>query len=424
MYRLIGGILLVAGTAIGAGMLALPIVTGFAGFWPTMALFLLYWLYMTFTACLILEAGCWMEAQSNLITMAAQTLGKGGKWFSWIVYLFLLYTLTTAYLAGAGPIFLDGIASFTGWKLPTWTHPFPILILFSLFVYQGARSVDYANRFLMLGLILSYLLIVVLLTPHVDRRLLEQVDWKSLWIAVPIVSTSFGFHIIIPTLIDYFGRDVKRLKWAILVGSALPLLVYVSWEFLTLGIIPLQGALGLMEGYEHGIDGATLLSLFLGKTELSWLVRLFSLFAILTSFLGVSLSLRDFLADGLGIPKTSKGRLFLYFLTFAPPLVITLTDPRAFLDALEYAGVFGVVALLGLLPVLMVWRGRYTQERTGSFRVPGGRWALGIACAISLIVIGLEIANKTGFIYNREQTTETTVLDRRGDERTTADLNR
>ena len=32
--RLIGGILLVAGTAIGAGMLALPVSTSFGGFIP------------------------------------------------------------------------------------------------------------------------------------------------------------------------------------------------------------------------------------------------------------------------------------------------------------------------------------------------------------------------------------------------------
>ena len=55
IYRLIGGILLVAGTTIGAGMLALPVVTGFVGFWPSLALFFVYWLYMTFTAFLMFE---------------------------------------------------------------------------------------------------------------------------------------------------------------------------------------------------------------------------------------------------------------------------------------------------------------------------------------------------------------------------------
>lgn len=397
-HRLLGGILLVSGTTIGAGMLALPIVTGFAGFWPSIFLFVIYWLYMTFTAFLMLEVNLWMDKETNLITMANHTLGYGGKIFSWIVYLFLLYTLTTAYLAGGGPIFLDGIQALTGWEPPSWFSPFPLLIIFSFFVYQGPHSVDYVNRLLMIGLIVSYLLIVVFLTPYVNHFELERSNWSAIWVGVSIVSTSFGFHIIIPTLTDYLKRDVKQLKWVILIGSALPLIIYMSWEFLTLGIIPLQGTNGLIEGYQQGLDGATVLGSFLGKSELSVLARLFSLFAIVTSFLGVSLSLRDFLADGLKIQKTDKGRIILYLLTFLPPLVITLIDPRAFLNALEYAGAFGVVTLLGLFPVLMIWKGRYRQNREGPFRVPGGRWVLGLVFLVSLSVMMLEVANRTGFL--------------------------
>lgn len=398
IHRLIGGILLVAGTTIGAGMLALPIVTGFAGFWPSMALFIIYWFYMTFTAFLMLEVNLWMGEHTNLVTMAKRTLGRGGQVFSWLVYLFLLYTLTTAYLAGGGPIFIEALETMTGWKAPAWMNPFPLLILFGFFVYQGARSVDYVNRLLMLGLVVAYFLMIVFLAPHVQGSLLEHYHWNAVWIAVSIVSTSFGFHIIIPTLTDYLHRDIKQLRLVLVIGSLIPLLVYISWELLTLGIIPLQGQLGLSEGFQKGVDGATLLGMYLGKTELSLLARLFSLFAIVTSFLGVSLSLRDFLADGLRIQKTPKGRFILYLLTFVPPLMITLIDPRAFLNALEYAGAFGVVTLLGLLPVLMVWRGRYVQHQTGEFRTPGGKWALIIAFMISIGVISLEIANKTGYL--------------------------
>lgn len=404
-HRVLGGILMVSGTTIGAGMLALPIVTGFAGFWPSLALFIVYWVYMTFTALLMLEANLWMEENTNLITIAKRTLGKGGEIVSWIVYLFLLYTLTTAYLAGSGPIFFEWIEVMTGWSVPTWITPFPLLILFGFFVYQGARSVDYVNRVLMLGLAISYVLMIYFLTPHVDLALLKNANFSLIWVAVSIVSTSFGFHIIIPTLTDYLHRDVKQLKRVLMIGSVIPLIIYISWEFLTLGIIPLEGPHSLAEGYQKGLDGATLLGLYLGNSDLSLLATFFSFFAIVTSFLGVSLSLRDFLADGLKIEKTSKGRLVLYLLTFVPPLVITLIDPRAFLDALEFAGAFGVVVLLGLFPVLMVWRGRYVQHRKGPYHAPGGKLALAFALGLSILVIGLEIANRSGILKITNQQT-------------------
>jgi tyrosine-specific transport protein len=237
---------------------------------------------------------------------------------------------------------------------------------------------------------------IIVLTPHVNQGLLFHIDWKYAWIGVSVVATSFGFHIIIPSLVSYMNRDVKKLKWAILIGGAIPLVVYILWEYLTLGIIPIEGEHGIRQGFLLGSNGANLLTAFLGHSAISMIARFFSFFAIVTSFLGVSLSLSDFLADGFRIEKTRTGRSLLYVLTFVPPLLITFADPRAFLSALEYAGAFGVVTLLGLLPALMVWSGRYCKhlDTHAVFRAPGGKTALILAIALSLAVIGLEVAIK------------------------------
>lgn len=396
--KLIGGVLLVSGTTIGAGMLALPVVTGMAGFMPSILLFVAYWAYMTFTAFLMLEVTLWMGTCTNLVTMAKRTLGPVGEAVSWITYLFLLYSLTTAYIAGSGPIVIDFVASLTGYTMPSWLGAIPLLVIFGYFVYKGTKSVDYVNRLLMAGLVIAYCAMVVFLTPHVEPKLLAHTDWKYLLMAVSIVATSFGFHIIIPSLSSYLDRNIPLLRKTILIGSAIPLVVYIIWEFLALGIIPLQGEYGVINGYGQGANGVHLLTGILGHSTIAMIARFFSFFAIVTSFLGVSLSLTDFLADGFKIKKSRWGRSWLYVLTFAPPLVITLIDPRAFLSALEYAGAFGVVILLGLLPALMVWWGRYYKHYDSAFRAPGGKVALALTMFLSLLVIGIEIANKTGLI--------------------------
>jgi tyrosine-specific transport protein len=282
--------------------------------------------------------------------------------------------------------------------MPEWMGPLPLLGIFGYFVYKGTRSVDYANRILMAGLVIAYGLMVVFLSPHVEKELLAHMDWRYLLMGVSVVATSFGFHIIIPSLTTYFDRDASKLRKAILIGSAIPLGVYIVWEFLALGIIPLQGEYGIEEGYLHGSNGAHLLAAVLGHSSLAVLARFFSLFAIVTSFLGVSLSLTDFLADGLKIKKTRLGRLTLYLLTFFPPLLIALADPRAFLSALEYAGAFGVVVLLGLFPALMAWSGRYYKNLSlpDGYKVAGGKIALMAAIVFSLVIIAIEIMHKLG----------------------------
>lgn len=392
--KIVGGVLLVAGTTIGAGMLALPVVTGFAGFYPSLLLFLLFWAYMTFTAFLMLEVALWMPLHTNLITMARKTLGKTGEMISWTTYLFLLYSLTTAYIAGSGPIINDFVISLTGLLLPDWVGILPLLVVFGFFVYKGTKSVDYINRLLMLGLVVTYVMMVVFLTPYVQESLLRHVSWQSLFFAVSIVATSFGFHIIIPSLVSYLNRDVPSLRKVILIGSAIPLFVYIIWELLTLGIIPLDGPQGLKEGYNKGANGAHLLAGLLHNSRIGLVAQFFSFFAIVTSFLGVSLSLTDFLADGFKIEKTRRGRILLYLLTFTPPFIFTLIDPRAFLSALEYAGAFGVMVLLGLLPALMVWRGRYVHLFPSTFKVPGGKLALVLVVIFSILMISVEVIKK------------------------------
>jgi len=396
--KLVGGILLVSGTTIGAGMLALPVISGFAGFFPTLLLFTIFWIYMTYTAFLVLEANLWMEENTNLISMAKKTLGRWGEAVSWVTYLFLLYSLTTAYIAGSGLIIADLVESLTGYRLSSFFGSLPLLIIFGICVYRGTRYVDHANRWLMGGLIATYTLMVLFLTPHVETAKLMHADWKYLALSVSVVATSFGFHIIIPTLSTYVHKDLKILKKSIFIGSLIPLVVYCLWEFLTLGIIPLEGPNSVLEGFRDGSNGAHLLASLLDNPLLSFIARCFSFFAIVTSFLGVSLSLSDFLADGFKIKRSPRGNDLICILTFLPPITITILDPRAFLSALSFAGAFGVVIILGFIPALMVWRGRYKKHYKSTFKTPGGKLGLILAMLFSTAVIALEVANKLGLI--------------------------
>lgn len=396
MYRYMGGILLVAGTTIGAGMLALPVATGFAGFLPSVILLLLFWAYMTYTALLVLEVNLWMtDRNANMITMAEQTLGKIGHFVSWVVYLFLLYALTTAYLAGCGPIVADFIHALTGIWVPKELGTLPLLFVFIYFIYKGTRSVDHLNRFLMICLAASFVLVSAFSFPYIETHLLARARPEKLLLGFSIIATSFGFHIIIPSLSTYLERNVRKLRKVIIIGSLIPLCVYLIWEFLALGILDVNL---LAAGYEEGTNGAQLIAAYLNHSHLALAARFLAFFAIVTSFLGVSLSLADFLADGFKIKKTASGKAGICFLTFGPPIAFALSNPRAFLVALEYAGTFGVVLLLGLMPALMVLFGRKHFLKDARFKAPGGKGLLLFSIVISFVLIALEIALKLNLI--------------------------
>ena len=351
----IGGVLLVAGTTIGAGMLALPVMSSFVGFGPSIAIFLLCWAVMLATAFFFLDANFAVDGEANLISMVHKTLGGWGKGLSWVVYLLLLYSLTAAYIAASAPLFVSAFQYVTGYALPYWLGPFCLPLIFGFFVYLGTLGVDIVNRILMLGLCISYLLLVGFLPEHINGNLLTHVDWNPTFMVFPVVITSFGYHIIIPSLTTYMNHDKKKLRVILIIGSLLPLVIYLLWQVIILGIVPLGGENGLVYAWKHGIAATKPLTQIVTNQWIRIGAHFFSFFAIVTSFLGVTLSLSDFLMDGFKIKKTWEGRLLACLLTFVPPLIFVFTYQRGFFIALEYAGAF-VAILLIFLPAMMVWK--------------------------------------------------------------------
>lgn len=350
--RILGGTLLVAGTAIGAGMLAIPVITAKVGFVPSFFLMGAVWFYLFITAYLLLDVTLSCPGEMNLIGMTARMLGKGAKIGCWIVYLLLLYSLTAAYIAGSSALFVQAIQGVTGVTLPEWFGPIPLLFIFGLFVYLGTGSVDLLNRLLMLGLLVTYALLICFLPPHVKWDLLARQEPSHVWVAIPLLMTSFGFHIIIPTLTTYLEHHVVWLRRTILMGSLLPLLIYILWEGLILGIVPLPL---LEEAMQAGGSATIPLAKALHAPWLKNIANYFSFFAIITSFLGVSLSLSDFLAEGLRLRRVSLEREIACLLTFVPPLLFVYVYPHGFIHALQYAGIF-VAILLCIFPALMAWK--------------------------------------------------------------------
>lgn len=369
---LLGGSLLVAGTTIGGGMLALPVLTSPAGFYPAIAIYILCWLFMTCTGLLFLELSLSLEAEANIVTMAEKTLGMPGKIFAWSIYIFLFYCLTLAYIVGLGNLF-SGLLPST---LPKFIGPILVVCLFAPFVYVGAKLVGRLNIFLMAGLIFFYFCFVFIGTPWINWEQLQPRNWGLSLLALPIAFTSFAYQGTIPTLVSYLDRDATKLRLSIILGSLIPLITYIIWQGLILGIVPFHGEQGLKETLQEGQNAVYPLKNFIGNSNIYVIGQYFAFFALLTSFFGVTLGLLDFLADGLKVKKTSRGKLLLCALLFFPPLVLAIIYPNVFLQALDYAGGYGCALLLGLLPILMVWQLRYSKKEFKEIQLPGGKIVL------------------------------------------------
>jgi tyrosine-specific transport protein len=388
---LLGGVLLVAGCCIGAGMLGLPVLSALGGFEPSVFMFILSWLFMLSAGLLLLEVNLWFKEDVSIISMAGRSLGLPGKIVAWSGFLFLFYALMVAYISGIGQLISDFFLEWTNIVIIPGVGSFIACVLLSFMIYLGTKAVDWVNRLLMIGLIASYVLIIYFGSSRVNPEYLQHHDWSAIFLVVPAMIISFGFHNLIPTLTTYLNRDVAKLRLTIILGSFIPLVIYLLWEYLILGLVPVEGEGGFREAYNQGDMVTRTLKSALGASWILDLANAFAFFAIVTSFLGVSLSFVDFLADGFHIKKTPRGKAFLCTLVIALPFAFALIYPKIFLTALNYAGSFGAVILFGILPAAMAWGGRYIKKIEAPRLLPGGKAGLVLLTLGALAIIALQI---------------------------------
>jgi tyrosine-specific transport protein len=353
---IISALFLITGTSVGAGMLALPLVTAGAGLKLSLFIFILTWLVMLFSALFLLEVNLNMKPGTHLFSMAKQHLGPLGKWTALIIYLLLLYALNTAYLSGMSAFVQHSSQTLLHIHVYQWFAMLLLITVFALILFLGRQPIAHMNRYLVSIMLAGFIVLMIIIAPAVHHPATSPINWHLGWHILPVTMTAFGYQIIIPSLRHYLGGDAKLLRRIVIYGSIIPLLMYITWLLVVFGLIPIQGAHGLLALKAQQQPALALmhtLTLNAHAPLVPSIGTLFTFLAMLTSFIGVSISLFDFLRDSLQrYNQKINNRFGLIILTFAPPLLFNLTAQKAFLLALSYAGVF-VAILLGILPCAM-----------------------------------------------------------------------
>ena len=384
--RIIGSIFILAGTTIGAGMLALPLTSAGLGFVTSVTVMVVLWGLMAYTGLLMLELHQHLPVTATLHGLAEAFLGWKGRLAATLSMLFLLYALCAAYIAGGGALLQQRFIGLVP-GAPDFSGILVFTLIIGVVVSLGTSKVDIMNRILFVLKLLVLAFTMVMLTPTVaGARLLDMPLEQGLLIAaIPVVFTSFGFHSCIPSLVRYVNKDMAALKKIVIFGSSLPLVVYIIWQGLSFGAV---GQATLMENK----DLPEFVNSIAAVLQSNWVeasIFLFADLALATSFLGVSLGLFDFLAEKFKRPNNKRGRAQSGLLTFLPPLVFALFYPQGFIMALGYAAIALVVIAI-ILPVLMVRKVRATKPNA-SYQAIGGTAALNIALVLGAVIIAAQL---------------------------------
>lgn len=388
IMRVISGTFLIAGTMIGAGMLGIPLVTGVSGFWPGILVTTIVWFFMYCTGLLFLEVTLWMPDGSNVLSIAGRFLGKGGRLISGGMFIFLYYSLMIAYFAAGAPLLADAF-SILGFNVTGWEMFALFGFLFGVIVAIGPKSIDRVNIMMSVAMIAAWFTLIGSGGDEVDNVRLKMTKWSAMFMAMPVLFSAFGFHNVIPSLCTYLKRDKKSLRFAVFWGSFLPLVVYIVWQWLVIGAVPKEI---LLKTLEEGIPITTAFGAVTGNPMFVMVGRFFAFFAIVTSTLGVAFSMVDFLGDGFNVEeRKGLSRVALTLLTFVPPFILATLNPGVFTTALGVAGGFGEAFLNGLLPIALLWVGKYTWKLKADLNWLENKGILSVLILYALFVVVLEV---------------------------------
>ena len=382
--RTLGGSMMVAGTAIGAGMLALPMTS--AGMWFnwSMVLMLLSWFCMLRASQAILEVNLLFEPGDSLHTLVQNTLGSFWSVLNGFSVAFVLYTLVYAYVSSGGSVVQHALQSSWGITPPRVLTSLIFTILLTACVWWSSKAVDRLSAILMGGMVITFLLSIggMIGQARLDSMLgLDGQSGEFIFIfgAASTYLTSFCFHASVPSLIKYLGKDARTINSCLRIGTVIALLCYVVWIAAADGIIP-------RDDFKHITNVGDLVAASgtsLGGIILKML-EAFALFAIATSFLGAGLGLFDYMADLCGFDNSRLGRTKTMLITFVPPMIGGITWPDGFLPAIGWAGLAASIWSV-IVPALLL-RASRRKFQASLYRVPGGSTTVPLLLVYGIIV--------------------------------------
>lgn len=386
--KILGSALMIAGTTIGAGMLAMPLTSAGIGFGATVLLLFGLWLLLTYTGLLFMEVYQTAKRPDvGVASLAEQYFGMPGRVLTTGSLLILLYALLAAYITGGGSLLSGLMPEFSDANVKLKVSIVLFTVILGIFVIVGIKGVDGLTRLLFIGKIAAFLFVLAMMFPNVQMKNLMEtpIDNKLILAAVPIFFTSFGFHVIMASINTYLDADIRRIRIAILIGTAIPLGAYLLWQLATHGVLSQSEFIQILQ-QDPTLNGlVTATREITGSAILGEMVRLFSALALITSFLGVALGIVECVGDLLKRVRLPANRLLLAPLTFVPPLLFALFYPNGFIAALGYAGL--LFAFYGLLlPIGLAWRARKLYPEL-PYRVAGGNVALILAFVAGIIII-------------------------------------
>lgn len=398
MKKQTGSIMLVAGTCIGTGMIALPMTLAKIGVVPSILFMLFTWLLMYFTSLIIVELNIQAGKGLALGALGRRFSGKIAEAIGASSFKILSYALVSVYIYAGSSVIQTLLESSNSqeysFNVITSLYAFIACLIFLLPI----KLIDYVNRFFFVGLMVVIAILIIGLVATINWSNLplftEGYGEISAWqILIPVVFTSFGFQGSCHSFANYCNLNPKTLKHALLWGSFIPMVVYIIWNTSSLAVVyndnP-QFYNQIVKGEVEVGDLIKELSDIAKWQSMQLLVWWVTIFAIITSLLGVGIGLCDSVKEMLPMKEEGfKRSLLASLVVILPAYFVAILVPNAFINVLGFAGmILAIIAII--LPIYLFYKAKITKL---NYSILKSNWIIIVTFIIGIVIILSEISN-------------------------------
>ncbi|MBY7969201.1 septum formation protein [Vibrio fluvialis] len=350
------------GTAVGAGVLFLPIKAGAGGFWPLVILALLAapmtWFAHKSLARFVLSA---KNPESDITDTVEEHFGKAGANLITFAYFFAIYPIVLIYGVGITNTVDSFLVNQIGMEsIPRWLLSGALISAMTAGVVFGKELMLKATSAMVYPLVFILLALSVFLIPEWNTSMMEVApDWSGMpaiiWLAIPIIVFSFNHSPIISQFTKeqrmQHGDNAVAKTDMITGGAAMMLMGFVM--FFVFSVVLSLSPEQLAMAKEQNISVLSYLANIHESPMISYLGPIVAFAAITSSyfghFLGAHEGLVGLVKSRSEMPISKIEKISLIFIVVTTWMV-AIVNP-SILGMIETMGAPMIAAILFLLPV-------------------------------------------------------------------------
>lgn len=325
------------GTIIGAGILGLPYIFAKSGWLAGLFWLIVLGAVMVFVNLTLGEITLRTKGRHQLSGYAKKYLGKWGRYIMFLAMIFGIYSALLAYLLGEG----QSLSKILPGNINPIFLGIGFWIVMTLLLREGLRGLKKIETWGVVAIIAIVIGIFIRFLPQIQPSNLMTHNAPSFALPIGVVMFALLGFSSIPELRQEIKGQEKKFKKAIILGSMIPIVLYILFTSIFVGIL--------------GKKVTEVATLSFGP-----IITILGIFTMLTSFFVLSYSLKDSFKFDIKTSKTTN----LIFTSIVPLIIYILIAQYKILGFASILGMGGVISggITGIMILLIAKRAKATKR--------------------------------------------------------------